>query len=115
MVTDSKSRIAGIVSFVNGNLRPVKSETDPDLSSWYKEMSQIYVSGEHACWSNPDLAKKISKRRFGTVVRSEKAGLDSMLKEHASDAQSWMMERVSDSSHGDTTEDEEDEGQGKGI
>ena len=33
---DCKSRISGVVNFVTGNLRPVKSETDPDLSTWYR-------------------------------------------------------------------------------
>ncbi|KAL2204457.1 histone deacetylase [Sarocladium strictum] len=106
---DSRSRISGIVSFVDGSLRPVKSETDPELSSWYKDNSQIYVSGEHACWSNPDLLRKINKRRFGTVVRSDKAGLSQMMKRHAKEAQEWMAERMEESSHGETTEEEEEE------
>jgi histone deacetylase 6 len=38
---DVKSRISGVVNFVNGSLRPVKSETDPDLSLWYKEHSRL--------------------------------------------------------------------------
>ena len=86
------------------------------MSSWYKDNSQIYVSAEHACWSNPDLLRKINKRRFGTVVRSDKAALNAMMKSHAGEAQAWMLERVEESSHGETTEDEEDdeEENGKG-
>ena len=96
------------MNFVNGNLRPFKSDIDPDLSLWYKENSRVYVAGNHACWSDHDLTKKIQKRRFGTVVRSPKLGLNAMMQEHSTEAQDWMLARVSAVSQGDTTEEEND-------
>lgn len=103
---DCKTRISGIVNFVTGNLRPVKSDIDTDLSSWYKENSRVYVAGDHACWSDHDLTRKVNKRRFGTVVRSPMLGLNKMMQAHADEAQQWIQERVLESSDGDTTEDE---------
>ncbi|KAL1862883.1 hypothetical protein VTK73DRAFT_6584 [Phialemonium thermophilum] len=102
---DVKSRISGVVNFVDGNLRPVKSDVDQDLSSWYKENSQVFVANDHACWSDRDLTRKVMRRRFGTVKRSPVKGLAHMMKEHAEEVKQWILDRVS-SSHGDTTEDE---------
>jgi len=93
------------VNFVTGNLRPVKSDVDADLSSWYKEHSRVYVAGDHACWTDYDLTRKVQKRRFGTVVRSEMIGLNKMMQAHAEEAQEWMLERIADT-QGDTTEEE---------
>jgi histone deacetylase 6 len=104
--TDCKEKIAGVVNFVTGNLRPVKSDIDTDLSSWYKENSRVYVAGDHACWSDHDLTRKVHKRRFGTVVRSEEFGLNRMMQAHAEEAQDWIMARVTEEEHGDTTEEE---------
>ncbi|KAL3963760.1 hypothetical protein ACCO45_000764 [Purpureocillium lilacinum] len=104
---DCKSRISGIVNFATGNLRPVKSDIDADLSSWYKENSRVYVAGDHACWTDHDLTKKVHKRRFGTVVRSRMVGLNKMMQEHAEEAQDWIMSRVTPFSGGETTEDED--------
>lgn len=63
------------------------------------------MAGDHACWSDHDLTRKVNKRRFGTVVRSEKFGLNKMMQAHAEQAQDWIMARVTDSA-GDTTEEE---------
>jgi histone deacetylase 6 len=104
--TDCRSRIAGVVNFVNGALRPVKSDVDPDLSSWYKQNSRVYVDRNHACWFNADYTRKVNKKRFGTVVRSEMAGLNKMMRVHAEEVQEWIMERVVEAQHGDTTEEE---------
>lgn len=102
---DCKSRIRGVVNFVDGNLRPVKSETDPELSSWYKRHSLVYVSCDHACWTDRDLAKKVSKKRFGGVKQSSQATLSRMMEEHAEEAQAWVMERVTlDEEDGDRPE-----------
>lgn len=90
---------------MNGNLRPVKSDVDHDLSSWYKENSQVFVASDHACWADPDLTRKVMKRRFGTVRRSSVHGLTRMMRAHATDAQRWILDRVADT-HGDSTEEE---------
>lgn len=95
-----------MLNFVTGNLRPVKSDIDSDLSSWYKENSRVYVAGDHACWSDKDLTKKVQKRRFGTVVRSDKMGLNKMMQAHATEAQDWILARTSESEDGDSTDDD---------
>lgn len=105
MCIDCKARISGVVNFVTGNLRPVKSDIDTELSSWYKDNSRVYVAGDHACWSDYDLTRKVQKRRFGTVVRSDMVGLNRMMRGHAVETQEWILERVSDT-RGETTEDE---------
>lgn len=109
---DCKARITGVVNFVTGTLRPVKSDMDPDLSSWYKGHSQVYISSDHICWQNPDLTRKVHKRRFGTVKRSPKHGLSKMMQFHAGEAQRWMLERVGDDHKGgETTEEDNVEGE----
>ncbi|KAL2160095.1 hypothetical protein VTH06DRAFT_1750 [Thermothelomyces fergusii] len=115
---DVKSRVAGVVNFVNGSLRPVKSDVDGDLSSWYKEHSQVYVANDHACWSDPDLARKVLKRRFGNVIRARVNGLSPMMAEYFADVQRFIMERVAAPDEdgeaareeGDETEEEESGG-----
>ncbi|PHH81131.1 hypothetical protein CDD80_2116 [Ophiocordyceps camponoti-rufipedis] len=86
-------RISGVVNYVTGNLRPVKSDIDTDLSSWYKENSRVYVSADHACWTEAELTRKVHKKRFGTVIRSGNLGLNRMMQDHAEEAQAWMVAR----------------------
>ncbi|KAL2174318.1 histone deacetylase A-like protein [Thermothelomyces heterothallicus CBS 202.75] len=111
---DVKSRVAGVVNFVNGSLRPVKSDVDSDLSSWYKEHSQVYVANDHACWSDPDLTRKVMKRRFGNVIRAQVNGLAPMMAEYFADVQQFIMERVTSDEggkdEGEETEEEESGG-----
>ncbi|KAK3372787.1 histone deacetylase A-like protein [Lasiosphaeria ovina] len=102
---DIKSRVSGVLNFVNGALRPVKSDVDHDLSAWYKDNSRVYVAKDHACWTDPELKRKVMKRRFGNVVRSNVNGLTSMMNQHARDAQQWILDCVAEE-HGDTTEDD---------
>ncbi|KAI0556275.1 histone deacetylase [Xylaria curta] len=103
---ECKDRISGVVNFVTGNLRPVKSETDPDLSTWYKHNSLVFVAADHACWSDEDLAKKVHKRRFGGVKKSSETGLNRMMEAHASEVQTWIKDRLRINQSGHTTEDE---------
>ncbi|KAI0181843.1 putative histone deacetylase A [Hypoxylon sp. FL1284] len=103
---DSKDRIAGVVNFVTGNLRPIKSETDTELSSWYKQNSLVFVTNDHACWSDPDLTKKVMKKRFGGVIKSPVTGLSQMMEEHAKQAFQFITERCSEGRSGNTTQDE---------
>ena len=91
---------------MTGNLRPVKSDIDTELSSWYKENSRVFVAGDHACWTDHEFARKVHKRRFGTVVRSAEFGLNKMMQAHAEEAQEWILERVQEEKHGETTEDD---------
>ncbi|KAK1761136.1 histone deacetylase clr3 [Echria macrotheca] len=103
---DIKLRISGVVNFVNGNLRPIKSDIDNDLSHWYKENSRVFVAKNHACWQDADLTRKVMKRRFGTVIRSNVNTLAGMMTEHKADVQKWILDRVSDEQQGETTEDD---------
>ncbi|KAI0402978.1 histone deacetylase [Xylaria palmicola] len=105
---ECKDRISGVVNFVTGNLRPVKSETDPDLSTWYKHNSLVFVAADHACWSDEDLAKKVLKRRFGGVKKSAQTGLNRMMEAHAPEVQQWIAKRLARSGDdsGHTTEDD---------
>ncbi|KAI1095150.1 putative histone deacetylase A [Rostrohypoxylon terebratum] len=103
---DCKDRIAGVVNFVTGNLRPVKSETDTDLSSWYKQNSLVFVTNDHACWGDPDLAKKVLKKRFGGVQKSPEVGLNRMMETHAKEVYKFINERVEQRESGNTTEEE---------
>ncbi|KAI1480550.1 histone deacetylase [Daldinia eschscholtzii] len=103
---DCKNRISGVINFVTGNLRPVKSETDTELSSWYKQNSLVYVTNDHACWTDNDLAKKVLKKRFGGVHRSPEVGLNRMMETHAKEVFEFISERCSEDRSGNTTEDE---------
>ncbi|KAF5667569.1 histone deacetylase [Fusarium heterosporum] len=103
---DCKSRISGVVNFANGTLRPVKSDIDTDLSSWYKENSRVYIAGDHACWADANLTKKVHKRRFGTVVRSPMYGLNKMMAHHAKEAREWILERIQEASDAEMTEED---------
>lgn len=93
-----------MINFVNGDLRAVKSDVDTDLSGWYKEHSRVYVANNHSCWANPEYARKVHKRRFGTVVRSSRNSLVMMMREHGEDVHQWILERCEEM--GDTTDDD---------
>jgi len=101
---DCKSKIRGILNFVSGSLRPIKSETDPYLSSWYKNHSRVYVANDHACWDDEEYARKVRKNRFGMVVRSQEVGLNRMMGVHRDEACEWARGMVGDRE--DETEDE---------
>jgi histone deacetylase 6 len=68
----------------------------------------VYVANDHACWSDPDLTRKVMKRRFGNVIRAQVNGLTLMMAEHFADVQQFVMERLGGETErgGDTTEDE---------
>ncbi|KAK8094738.1 histone deacetylase A [Apiospora hydei] len=102
-----KDRISGVINFVTGNLRPVKSSVDEDLSGWYKRNSLVYVADDHACWIDADMAKKVSKKRFGGVKRSSQTGLNKMMHAHAGEVHEWIVERVTSDKAGDDSTDED--------
>jgi histone deacetylase 6 len=80
-VRNCMSKVACVLSFVSGGtLKAVKSETEPQLSNWYKRNSRIYVAPDHACWLDEDSAKRVRKARFGAVTQSIVSGLGDMLK-----------------------------------
>ncbi|KAK7921340.1 hypothetical protein PG985_009362 [Apiospora marii] len=102
-----KDRISGVINFVTGNLRPVKSSVDEDLSGWYKRNSLVYVANDHACWVDADMAKKVSKKRFGGVKKSHQTGLNKMMHAHAGEVHEWIAERVTSDKAGDDSTDED--------
>lgn len=79
---ESKQKVPLVVSFVSGSLRPVRSETDANLAHWYKKHSRVYVAADHLCWTDPELERKVTKSRFGRVVKSRVEGLNKMLRVH---------------------------------
>lgn len=124
MSTDGASqKIASIVSFIDTNLRTVKSETDPSLSSWYRSHAWIVVVPDHTCFSDPEQNRKVAKNRFGHVVRAEiEVGnggnpIGRMLRAHESDARDWIVEKVLEwevaNRDPDETEDEDMLGVGR--
>ncbi|TAQ86404.1 hypothetical protein B7494_g5271 [Chlorociboria aeruginascens] len=101
-----RSRISCILSFVTGALRPVRSETDHGLSSWYKERTKIYVPPTHSCWNDEESARKVRKNRFGTVVESRVKGLGDMLSVYMEEGVTWIEQRVESVRDRDETEEE---------
>ncbi|KAE9362747.1 histone deacetylase-like protein [Stipitochalara longipes BDJ] len=99
---DAKSKIPCILSFVSGSLRPVKSDMDPYLSTWYKSNSLIYVSPDHACWSDDDSSRKVKKQRFGNVLMADievGQGPDNvgrMLKRYEEESATFISQKVED-------------------
>lgn len=97
---DARYRITGILSFVAGSLRPVRSDVDLDLAAWYKKGSLIYVSPEHACWSDENAIKKIRKARYGRIEKADidvvgdENGVGKMLNQYRDVACEWMLKRV---------------------
>jgi histone deacetylase 6 len=105
---DARSKIAGVLNFVNDNdPRPIKLDADPTLSQWYQQHSRVYVADNHACWADKYLARKVDKKGFGAVMRSSTNGLARMMQEHSSDAQDWILSQLTERQKGgDTTEDD---------
>jgi histone deacetylase 6 len=91
---DCKDKITSVLNFVTGSLRPVRSETDSELSSWYRTHSRVYVSSDHACWNDPDSQRKIKKNRFGKLFCSDQIGLNRMMARHMNDATDWILEEA---------------------
>ncbi|KAI1178174.1 histone deacetylase [Nemania sp. FL0916] len=102
---ECKTRLSGVINFVTGNLRPVKSETDPNLSGWYKGHSLVFVAKDHACWSDDDLSRKVKKKRFGDVIQSEEIGLNRMMEAHATKVHEWIR-NMSPRHSGNTTDED---------
>lgn len=108
MRTDCKSKLSGVVNFVTGNLRPIRSDVDESLSHWYKMNSRVFVSNNHAVWMDAAQEKKVRKKRFGTVVRSPESTLNSMMHRHLVEVQEYIRERAApdDGEAGETTEED---------
>ena len=79
---------------MDGNLRPVKSDVDHELSGWYKDHSRVFVTHTHACWSDMELSRKVAKRRFGTVIRSDEKDLAGMMHAHADEVHQFIVDSV---------------------
>lgn len=105
---DCKSKLAGVINFVTGNLRPIRSDVDESLSHWYKMNSRVYVSNNHGVWMDAAQEKKVRKKRFGTVIRSPETGLNTMMHRHFLEVQDYIRERAAPG-HGETGETTEDD------
>ncbi|KAF3766385.1 Arginase/deacetylase [Cryphonectria parasitica EP155] len=102
---DCKFKFSGVINFVNGPLRPIKSDVDEHLSTWYKHNSRVFVASNHLCWLDAGYESKTRKKRFGTVIRSPEKGLNAMMRRHAEEVQEFIWERRV-TSEGDTTEED---------
>lgn len=92
------------MSFVTGEIYSVKSDSDEQLSAWYREHARLYVAHRHACWLQEDLKKRVAKRRFGDARRSTENELNEMMAVHAEEAQRWVLDKLE--VEGETTEDD---------
>ncbi|CAN8103481.1 unnamed protein product [Discula destructiva] len=90
---DCKSKLSGVVNFVTGNLRPVRSDFDESLTHWYRTNSRVFVSNDHACWLDPAQEKKVRKKRFGMVIRSPQTSLAAMMHHHTREVQEFILSR----------------------
>ncbi|PGH21333.1 hypothetical protein AJ80_03384 [Polytolypa hystricis UAMH7299] len=103
------TRVSGVISFVAENpVRAVSSNTTPWLSKWYKDNSLIYISHPHHVWSSQENGKKLSKR-YGTLKRSPRKGLNEMLLFHKRDVFEWIVQRISEEEDVEEEDEEEDE------
>lgn len=104
---DTKKKVSAILSFVNGTLRPVKSETDIYLAQWYREHSRIYVDDMHPCWESEAETHRAMRSRYGRVIRSDQAGVAKMMSKHQKEALEWVSSMCGEgSSEGDGEEGE---------
>lgn len=106
---DCKSKLSGVVNFVTGSLRPIRSDVDESLSAWYKANSRVYVADDHACWHDPKSESKLRKKRFGAVLRSPEVTLGAMMARHQDEVCEFVASRCAVDD-----EDEDDEGGGGG-
>ncbi len=97
---DCKSRIAGVVGFVTGDLHQIKSDVDPELSAWYRTNSRLFIGANHPFFKKDNAAQKLAKRRFGMVKRSSVDGANRMMVEHADDVQQWITNRMAEGQGG---------------
>ncbi|CZT10489.1 related to histone deacetylase A [Rhynchosporium graminicola] len=114
------NKVTGILCFVTGTLRPVKSETDPSLSKWYKANTLLYVSPDHACFADEASARRVRKERFGRVVEADIVvgkgdGVGKMLRRHESDSQSWIKKQVKEWERLNVGSESESDGEGNKI
>jgi histone deacetylase 6 len=92
----TRQYINGMVEFVTGTLRTIKSADDPGLAPWYREGSRVYISRDHACWDGGETERRVTKGRFGTARRSPQRSINAMMREHAGEVFAWMTERVAE-------------------
>lgn len=64
----------------------------------------MYVGNDHICWIQPELRRRVEKKRFGNVHHSRANGLAQMMQLHASEVREWILQNIRQT--GDTTEDE---------
>ncbi len=88
------NRVTGLINFVSESpLLPVSNQGVVYwLTKWYKQHSLNFVANNHLVWDmeNPRKASK----RYGTLVRSSKTGLNEMLTQHQAAVQAFIMSRI---------------------
>lgn len=83
--------LAGVVGFLATNpVRPVKSNSNPWISSWYREHSILFVSESHGVWKREN---KVSKR-YGTLRKSEGRTLNGVMQLEQDHVWEWIGSKL---------------------
>lgn len=99
--------ITAVIGFIAVNpVRPVGSNSNAWITSWYRNNSLIYVAKTHALWKKAKDGK-ISKR-YGDIHETYGDGGDEIMRFNEKAVKSWILEKVHDE---DDTEDDDDVGQ----
>lgn len=123
-IDGSRKKVPSVLSFIDMSLRTVRSETDPQLSVWYRNNSLIFVVPDHVCFTDPDQHRKVTKNRFGQVrgadidVGNGGNPISKMLARHQSDARDWIMEKLAEwekLNYYSDPDETEDEAEGLGV
>lgn len=78
---DCRQIVTSILCFVNGSLKPVRSEMDLGLAAWYRNNSRIYINENHPVWDNDESVKSVHKMRYGDVFKAKGCNsINSMLR-----------------------------------
>ncbi|RKF63027.1 Histone deacetylase clr3 [Erysiphe neolycopersici] len=87
--------ITGVVCFVSGSLKPVRSEIDLKLAAWYRNNSLIYINETHPVWSNDESVKLVHKMRYGDVFKTKGCNsINAMLGLFYSEATTYMARKI---------------------
>lgn len=100
------NRVDKVFMFIDKQpLHSCRSATDDDLSNWYYHHSLVCAAAEHNIW---EYTSKKPKKRFGTLVRSDRDNLQEMLLEQWDKVTGTMADLTADWQNPDTTTPKED-------
>ncbi|KAI6249026.1 Histone deacetylase [Erysiphe necator] len=92
---DCRQIVTSILCFVNGSLKPVRSEMDLGLAAWYRNNSRIYINENHPVWDNDESVKSVHKMRYGDVFKAKGCNsINSMLRLFYLEATTYMARKI---------------------